>query len=114
MSLFDDIQSAVFSTASNVFGDIAVWVPLEGEERSEKVLFNNPNAPISIGQTDKYEYRPYDYSFEYFQGQFPGLKESVETNGNVETVTVKGFELVIRRVISKYDGKTLTAYGELK
>jgi len=115
MGLFDGIQAAVFSTANQVFGDTAVWTPSISGSNSitEQVLFKNPNDPIQIGETDKYEYRPFDYSFEYFEGQFPNLKESVES-GNTELVTVKGFELYIRRVIAKFDGKTYTAYGELK
>jgi len=114
MSNFDGMQSAVFSTAKNLFGDSAVWIPSDNSETiTELVLFKNPNDPISIGETDKYEYRPFDYSFEYFESQFPNLKESVES-GNTELVTVKGFELYIRKVISKFDGKTYTAYGELK
>lgn len=114
MSNFDGIQSAVFSAAKNIFGDIAVWIPSDNSATiTELVLFKNPNDPISIGETDKMEYRPYDYSFEYFIGQFPNLKESVESDNN-ELVNIKGFDIYIRRVIAKFDGKTLTAYGEIK
>jgi len=115
MSAFDGIQAAVFSTAKQVFGDMAVWVPsISGSSSiTEQVLFKNPNDPISIGETDKYEYRPYDYSFEFFEGQFTGLKESVDS-GNIEIVSVRGFDLYIKEVPTKFDGKTYTAYGELK
>lgn len=112
MSLFDDIQKATFSTTTELYGDVAVWIK-ENETITDKVLFKNPNDPIQIGSEDKYEYRPYNYSFEYYEGQFQGLKELVES-GNTQTITVKGFELNIRRVIGKFDGKTFTAFGELK
>lgn len=113
MSLFDDIQKAAFSTTLTVFGDKAVWVSsVTQEEHTADVHFKNPNDLVSIGSQDKFEYRPYDYTVEYYQGSFPGLKESVE-NGSIEKLTVNGFNLIIREVRAKFDGKTLTAYAEL-
>ena len=49
----------------------------------------------------------------FFEGQFTGLKESVDS-GNIEIVSVRGFDLYIKEVPTKFDGKTYTAYGELK
>lgn len=112
MSVFDDIQKAVFSTAETVFGDTAVWKPSDSEiEQTEKVLYNCPTEPISIG-SDKYQYRPYDYFFEYHSGQFPTLKQLVD-GGIVETVLIKGQTLNVREVKSKFDGQTFIAYCEL-
>lgn len=113
MSLFDGIQSAAFKVTQSVFGDVAVWKPsTEGsEQQTEKVLYKCPNDPVQIGESDKYEYRPYDYSFEYYVGQFTGLKELVD-NSQLQKVTVNGNDLIIRQVIAKFDGKTLVAYGE--
>jgi hypothetical protein len=113
MSYFDDIQKTVFSTAQSVFGDTAVWKPSNSEiEQSENVLYNSPDQPISIGSTDRYEYRPYNYFFEYTIGQFPTLKELVD-GGVIENITVKGTKIAIREVRSKFDGQTFIAYGEV-
>lgn len=106
MALFDTLQRAVFSTAKNVFGDSARW---NGQE--SKVLYRSPNDPVQVGM-DKYEYRPYNYSFEYYENDFIGLKKSVDM-GNVEIVNVKGLELNVREVRAAFDGKTYIAYCEL-
>jgi hypothetical protein len=112
MSRFDDIQKSVFNTTTNLFGDEAVWIPAAGGTAHKALVhFKNPNDPYRIGNENKYEYRPYDYSFEYYEDKFPGLKESVES-GAIEKVSVKGFNLAIREIRAKFDGKTYIAYGE--
>jgi len=112
MSAFDTIQKAVFSTAQQIFGDTAVWIPSGSETpQSCLALYKSPNDPIQVG-TGKYEYRPYNYSIEYYESYFLGLKESVD-NGGDESVTINGNIIAIREVRAKFDGKTLVAYGEL-
>jgi len=113
MSIFDSIQKVVFTAAETVFGDAAVWTPSDSEiALTENVLYNSPDQPISIGSGDRYEYRPYNYFFEYTTGQFPTLKTLVDS-GAVQRVAVKGDNLVIREVRRKNDGQTYIAYGEL-
>ncbi len=107
MALFDSYQKAVFSKSQTVFGDIAVW-----NDNEIKVLYNSPNDPIKIGDSDKYEYRPYNYWFEYFLGDFPELKSNVDT-GLIEHVLINEIRLVVREVFARYDGKTFIAYCEL-
>lgn len=102
MSLFDLTQKAVFQIATKVFGDTAIW-----GDQTAQVLFKCPTDPVLIG--DKYEYRPYVYSFEYIG--LEGLKESVD-KGTEEHVTVNGISLAIREVQTKFDGKTYIAFGE--
>jgi len=111
MSLFDGIQKTSYSVTQRVFGDVAVWIPLNQPEVYGLVFFKNPNDPLILGE-EKITYRPYNYSIEFFEDQFVGLKESVD-NGVIEIVKVKGFDLNIREVIRKADGKTLIAYGEI-
>lgn len=117
MSVFDSIQKVVFTAAETVFGDAAVWTPSDSETAlTENVLYNSPDRPISIGSGDRYEYRPYNYFFEYTTGQFPTLKTLVDGGGGqgvFQKVTVKGDNLVIREVRRKNDGQTYIAYGEL-
>lgn len=116
MSWFDNIQKATFNKTLDVFGDKAVWMSsATGEEFVSLVHFKDPNDPYFIEripkESPKYEYRPYNYSFEYYEDKFPGLKASVES-GVIEKVSVKGFNLGIREIRAKYDGKTMVAYGE--
>lgn len=112
MSLFDNLQKSAFNTTLNLFGDTAVWVSVAtGTQYTSLVHYKSPNDPYKIGERDQYEYRPYNYSFEYYEDKFPGLKTSVES-GTVETVSVKGVNLAIREIRAKHDGKTLIAYGE--
>jgi len=112
MSVFDDIQKIVFSTAAAVFGDEAIWIPSGSLIPQETlVLYNSPNDPVNIGN-DKYQYRPYNYSIEFYIDQFIGLKLSVDS-GHVEKVTVKGDKLIIKEVYTKHDGRTCIAYAEL-
>lgn len=113
MSNFNGLQKSAFGTVENLYGDTAVWSPLSLPEQTELVLFKSPNDLLSIGDKDKYEYRPYNYSIEYFNTQFIGLKESVD-DGTEEKITCNGLDLVVREVFSKFDGKTLTAYCELE
>ena len=107
MSLFDTYQEAAFRASETVFGDVATW-----GNQTANVLYNCPNNPINLGEADRYIYRPYNYSIEYFEDTFVGLKDSVD-QGVIEHVTVKGNRLAIREVVVKYDGKTYVAFGEL-
>jgi hypothetical protein len=112
MSMFDGIQKAVFQTSELLYGDDATWIPSNNSSKQiEKVLYNSPNDPVNLGEQDKYVYRPYNYSIEYFEGQFSGLKESVD-DGNEEHIEINGIKLVIREVRTKADGKTYIAFGE--
>jgi len=113
MSLFDSIAKTTFSIVEQIMGDVAIWVPsLGGEQQTAKVLYNNPESKQTLGDVDKYEYSPYNYWFEYYEGQFPGLKSSIDS-GNIEIVTINNIQLNIREVTTKYDGKNYVAFGEL-
>jgi len=113
MSVFDDIEQVVFSTAQRVFGDTAVWKPSNEEvTQTEQVLFNCPTEPVEIGNTDRYKYQPFNYWFEFSAGQFQTLKTLVDS-GEFQTLTVKGYNLEVREVKTKFDGRTYVAYCEL-
>lgn len=112
MGMFDDAQGVLMSTTEKVFGVLATWVSsLSGSTFSGNVLFSSPNNKILIGDTNKFQYRPYDYFFEYFTGQFDGLKELTDS-GNIQTVTINGLSLYVREVYTKDDGKTYIAFCE--
>lgn len=111
MALFDGIQKAAFSSVQSLFGDALSWVPSNDEATTQtaKVLYNSPESKQQLGDSDKYDYSPYKYSFEYFEDQLTGLKLSVD-GGGVEVVTVKGKTLCVVEVSLKNDGKTNVAY----
>jgi hypothetical protein len=110
MSFFDGYTKVVFSAAEGIMGDTLSWVPSDGSSAiSDTVLFNNPDVGQTLGDVDKFDFQTFKYWFEYVEGQFPGLKESVDS-GNLETVTVKGFTLDIQQVVTKYDGRNYCAY----
>lgn len=110
MSQFDGIQKTAFSAVKNLFGDSLVWVPSNGGQMQiENVLYSSPEIDVTLGDTDKYQYSPYKYSFEYFENQLIGLKLSVD-EGNIETVAIKGKILCVRDCKATSDGKTIIAF----
>jgi hypothetical protein len=113
MSDFDGISKAAFGTVEQIMSDVAIWIPSDNSgQQSEKVLFKNPEEKQTVGDVDKYEYSPFKYSFEYYEGQFPGLKLAVDS-GNIEVVTINGVQLNVRDVTTKVDGKNYIAYCDL-
>lgn len=110
MARFDDTQKMVFSAVQNLFGDALTWVSsIDQISQTALVLYNSPEVKGQLGDTDKYDYSPYNYSFEYFENQLIGLKLSVDS-GKTEVVTIKGKTLCVREVTLKRDGKNLIAY----
>jgi len=94
-------------------GDVAIWIPSTGgQAQSVKVLYQNPDQQKQLGDNDKFDYNPYMYSFEYYEGQFPTLKPLVDS-GTLEIITVSGTILDVRKVVTKVDGKTYVAYCDL-
>jgi hypothetical protein len=110
MSLFDRIAKTVVSSVTSVMGDLAVWVPSNGGiDQNGKVLYNCPDKEATIGDSKQFEYAPSKYSIEYFEGQFPGLKEAVDS-GNVESIRVRGLWFDVIQVNKIWDGQTYAAY----
>jgi hypothetical protein len=112
MALFDDIQRAAFGATATVFADVATWTSTDTKATvTANVFFKNPNDPIKIGEQDKIEYRPYDFSIEFYETDFVGLKALTDKCA-LQKVSVKGYILLIREVRQCFDGKTYIAYGE--
>jgi len=110
MARFDGIQRLTITATQDLYGDTLSWIPSTGDPTlTAKVLYSEPESKQMIGDADKYEYNPYNYSFDYYTGQLTGLKESVDA-GNVETVTINGKTLVVREVNTRFDGKTYLAH----
>ena len=110
MGVFDGYTKTVFSTTLQVMGDTLIWNPSDNSPQvSETVLFNNPDIGQTLGDVDKYNFQTYNYWFEYLEGHFSGLKDSVDS-GNIETVAVKGFTLDVQKIVTKFDGQNYVAF----
>ena len=57
-------------------------------------LDNSPESLKQLGDTDKFDYTLPKYWFEFYLGQLPGLKTSVDS-GNSEVVAINGQSLRI-------------------
>jgi hypothetical protein len=108
MNLFDDLQQKAQSIVEHTMGYDATWVPSAGGSAiTGRVLLNKPTQKESIGEIDYEALRP---RIEFFDGQFPGLLDSVKAN-NTETVTVNGIEYsCFPKGSGKFDGKTIIIY----
>lgn len=110
MSFFDQIQISAFNLVTDTFGDMATWVPYAGGDMmTGKVLYKDAFAKEGVSNVD---YSLERYQMEYKQGDFPGLKDSVD-NSIVEQITINTISgpvlFNIRRCETKYDGKTIVA-----
>lgn len=105
-SAFDTMQAAMFNVVENQFGFEASWAPLAGgTAHTGKVLFL---SPTEIQLRTGAEFLPNNWQMEYFEGAFPGLKESVDA-ANVEVVIIDGTAYDVRQVSQDYDGKNFKA-----
>lgn len=112
-NLFDSLQDNAFDVATNTMGYPATWQPSAGGPlKNAIVLYNDDTQKYELSNMD---FMPSHWSMEFRYPFFPGLKLSVDGNEN-ETViiTLPGgdTEFYVRKVDSKFDGKTFTAYLE--
>lgn len=112
-NLFDGLQEKAFDVATNTMGYPATWQPVAGGPlKTATVLYND--------DTEKYEisnmaYDPSAWRMEYRHPYFDGLKTSADTNTTeIVTITLPGGDtrFYVRKVDSKFDGKTFVAYLE--
>ena len=109
MNLFDGLQRAAQTVVVITMGYDATWAPLAGGETyAAKVLLNKPTQKEDIADIDYLAIRPH---MEYFEGEFPGLLESVRSNNN-ETVIIEGVSYITFKGEKKFDGKTISIYLE--
>jgi hypothetical protein len=106
-SPFDLLQTTVFDNILNVFGVEAEWEAADkGASFVGRVLFNNPTEPLRL---QGFEFDPTKYEIEFREGQFPGLKERVDSRKTTEFVFVDGSRYAVLAIVMKYDGKTIRA-----
>jgi hypothetical protein len=110
MSLFDALARVAFRSALKVMGEAITWSPSDGSTPlADTVLYNAPESLRQLGDTEKFDYVLWKYWFEFYSGQLPGLKASVD-RGTTEVVTLQGMTLaVIQVTTSKTDKNTFIA-----
>lgn len=105
-NLFDGIQSTAFDIVTNTMGYDAVWMPSDNSpSQTARILFKNPTESTRLQNV---EYDPLLNTMEYKQGDFNGLKESVDQKNN-EELEINGIRFRVLQITAKYDGKTLIA-----
>lgn len=111
MNLFDGLQQRAQVVVTNTFGYTAIWQPAAGgDPLTAEVLLNTPTDKASIADQDYVASRPY---MEYFEGDLPGLLESV-LDKVYEVVTVNGISYECTWGEQKFDGKTIIIHLERK
>lgn len=116
MNIFDTLADAAFDVVTNTMGYSATWLPSSGGPvQKATVLYGDATAPYEMNGV---KYDPPGYHFEYRLPFFENLKDMVDNSRKTEEVTItirsEAKEFFIRRVDTKYDGRTLIAYLEPK
>jgi cellobiose-specific phosphotransferase system component IIB len=110
MSRFDSYQRIAQGVVVNLYGDIGVWQPLAGGEYTALILFKEPTEEAQINSQDFTTLQP---QCEYFDGELPGLFESVQAK-QLEVININGMDYYTVRSVKNFDGKTIVLYLELK
>lgn len=111
MNRFDQLQEKAQRVVTRTMGYSAIWIPLVGGPAfTAEVLFNQPTQKEDVSDEHYIIQRP---RMEYFEGDFPGLFESVEDKNN-EVVTVNNQQFIAFLAEKKYDGKTIILHLEPK
>jgi len=112
MDPFDVLERQVFSVVLNTMGEPAIWYRSDGEEISGRVLFRYPTDPITIGDTNAYEYPVNNPTCEWYKDTFIGLKELSDGQHN-EFLEIRGKKYFVVEVKTKVDGDNYIAKLEL-
>lgn len=109
-SLFDGLQITVVNTVNALYGQPATWTPANGGPTlSGTVLYKCPTSEETGYAGGQVGYTEPQWSMEYFEGTFPGLKDQVDAALVVETVVIDGTAYHVRSVTLDFDGKTYKA-----
>jgi len=113
-NLFDSLQDNTFDVTTNTMGYPATWQPKAGGPlQSATVLYNDNTQKYKLSNMD---FEPEGYRVEYRLSFFTGLKQSVDEGIDEKIIVVLpegSLQFDVRKVDSKFDGKTFTAYLEL-
>ena len=106
-------QNVAGGIVTDMFGYTATWKPVDNSMPIQvaKVLYKDATESQKLSDADFTIER---YIMEYKAGQFKGLKTSLDSGANekikIETMPGEFFEFYIRRMETKFDGKTIVAY----
>ena len=110
--IFDELKQVAFSRVLDVMGENAVWECSTGTEVIGRVLFKYPTQPMTIGETDVYEYPPNTPTAEWYQDTFVGLKEASDSH-SIEYLLIREKRYFVTKIDTKTDGDTFVAALEL-
>lgn len=106
-SPFDGLQKAVFDATSNLFGYSASWTPANGGDLlTAKVHFKNPTEEVRLAGV---QWSADEWTMEYFEEDFTGLKSAVDKRNSKEKVTIGDSDFWVRKIEKNFDGKTYVA-----
>lgn len=111
---FDDFEASLHYEVAETFGYSASWLPASGGPAQViTVCFQDPNGRGGITETQYLNYEDEEPVIEYYQGQFPGLAESVNGSNQVEVLEVTKGQRIIRFHVTRckkvIDGDTFHA-----
>lgn len=111
---FDDLETSLHNDVAETFGYSASWFPASGGPvQVITALFQDPDSRGGTTETQYLNYEDVQPVMEYYEGQFPGLFESVQKTNQVERIEVtrKGtvFQYQVTRVRKVIDGDTYVA-----
>lgn len=110
---FDSMSKKVFETVEATMGYDGSWLPFgSSTTQTARVLYGEPTKEEKLGDHGD-AYTPETRFFEYWEGDFVGLFESVRL-GTSEHVIINGDEYFVMDVQKKYDGKNYRARIEPK
>lgn len=117
-NLFDHLQDRTFKTIGRFFGVDAVWEPSDASPTQEaRILFKDPAQSEDVMKEQAINYMPVRPVMEWYEGDLPGLYESVNNRGQEEVVITIFGEDVTYSVLNAepvHDGQTYKGYLQLK
>ena len=109
---FDELKQIAFAHILDVMGEEAVWINSQGEEETGRVLHKYPTMPMTIGDTDTYQYPPNTPTAEFFKDTFIGIKEQSDKQ-NTEYLIIRDKKYFVTLVDTRFDGDTYVAHLQL-
>lgn len=129
MNIFDNLQKTAFNVVTGTMGYPALWQQGgdfsgfdfettdvdSGVFKQAKILYKGPTEKERLANVD---YDTDNLTMEYKQGDFDGLKDSVDTNKRevVRIYDIAGLwiDVSVLTVRRKFDGQTFEAQVRIK
>lgn len=112
MFFFDSIQTTAAGIVSGMFGVPATWQPSDNSPmQSAVILYKDATEKHKLSDVD---FEIERYVMEYRNTEFIGLKKSMDEGGDEQVIIEVSKNIfltfLVRRIETKFDGKTIIAY----